>query len=104
MILEHAVLEVRPGQEEAFERSFTQAQSIIAASPGFRNLRLECCLEAPSRYLLLVEWDTLEHHTEGFRGSAAYEEWRALLHHYYEPFPTVDHFATVAEVSPGPSN
>ena len=59
---------------------------------GFRSLRLERCLETPSRYLLLVEWDRLEDHTEGFRGSAEYQEWRRLLHHFYDPFPTVEHY------------
>jgi heme-degrading monooxygenase HmoA len=60
--------------------------------PGFRSLRLERCVEIPSRYLLLVEWDTLEHHTEGFRGSTEYREWRRLLHHFYDPIPTVEHY------------
>ena len=92
MILEHAVLEVIPGQETAFQTSFDTATAIISAAEGFRSLRLSRCLEKPSRYLLLVEWGRLEDHTEGFRGSAAYQDWRALLHHFYDPFPTVDHY------------
>jgi heme-degrading monooxygenase HmoA len=95
MILEHAVLEVRPGEASAFETAMRGATSFIAGSPGFRSLRLEHCLETPDRYLLLVEWDTLEDHTEGFRGSPAYQEWRAALHHFYEPFPTVEHYEVV---------
>jgi heme-degrading monooxygenase HmoA len=51
------------------------------------------CLERPDAYLLLVWWQTLEDHTEGLRGSARYREWRALLHDFYDPFPTVEHFA-----------
>jgi heme-degrading monooxygenase HmoA len=96
MILEHAVLQVIEGRDEAFEADFARAKSIIAASPGFISLRLERCLETEDRYLLLVEWETLAAHTEGFRGSTAYEEWRALLHHYYDPFPTVEHYEVVA--------
>jgi heme-degrading monooxygenase HmoA len=92
MILEHACLDVRPGEEGSFEEAFAQAKSIIGSMPGFRSLRLERCLERPSRYLLLVEWDRLEDHTEGFRGSAQYQEWRRLLHHFYDPFPTVEHY------------
>ena len=52
-------------------------------------------MESPSRFLLLVEWAHLEDHTEGFRGSAAYEQWRATLHHFYDPFPVVEHYETV---------
>ncbi len=97
MILEHAVLDVRSGEEVAFEEAFAAATAIISASPGFRSLQLQHCIEEPRRYLLLVQWDTLEAHTEGFRGSPAYDEWRAALHHFYEPFPTVEHFESVLE-------
>ncbi len=98
MILEQAVLPVKPGQEEAFLAAFERASPIIAGQAGFRTLRLSRCLERPSSFLLLVEWDSLEAHTEGFRGSAGYEEWRRLLHHFYDPFPTVEHFTDVAVV------
>jgi len=81
-----------PGQEHAFEETFDRAKRIIASMPGFHSLRLERCLETPTRYLLLVEWDRLEDHTEGFRGSAEYQEWRRLLHHFYDPFPVVEHY------------
>ena len=95
MITEHAVLNVIPGQEDEFIATMDQAASLIAASPGFRSLRVERGLESPSTFLLLVEWESLEAHTEGFRGSEAYQEWRDLLHHFYEPFPVVEHFEPV---------
>jgi heme-degrading monooxygenase HmoA len=95
VILEHAPLDVIAGQEDAFEAAFSEAQAIISSMPGFRSLRLERCIERPNRYLLLVEWDTLEDHTEGFRSSPEYERWRALLHHFYDPFPTVEHYEVV---------
>jgi heme-degrading monooxygenase HmoA len=95
VILEHAVLCVKPGQSTEFESAFGEAKSIIAQMPGFRRLGLSRCIERPDEYLLLVEWDRLEDHTEGFRGSAQYERWRELLHHFYEPFPTVDHYAQI---------
>jgi heme-degrading monooxygenase HmoA len=95
VITEHAVLEVIPGQEQAFVDAMGTAKALIAASPGFVSLRVERCIERPSCFLLLVEWETLEDHTEGFRGSAAYEEWRAALHHFYDPFPVVEHFEAV---------
>jgi heme-degrading monooxygenase HmoA len=92
MVLEHAVLDVVPGEEAAFEAAFNKAKSIIAASEGFRALRLCRCVEEANRYLLLVEWARLEDHTNGFRGSPGYDEWRRLLHHFYDPFPVVDHY------------
>lgn len=96
MVIEHAVLNVRPGEEAAFEAAFAEARPYIAGASGFRNLRLGRCHEQPDRYLLLVEWERLEDHVDGFRRSDAYQEWRRLLHHFYDPFPTVEHFTEVA--------
>jgi heme-degrading monooxygenase HmoA len=95
MIREHALLPVLPGSEADFERAFAQARPLISARPGFRTMSLSRSLESPSSYLLLVEWETLEDHTVGFRESAEYQQWKALLHHFYDPFPVVEHFAVV---------
>ena len=95
MILEVAMLDVRPGQEEAFEGAFAEASSIISSMQGYVDHELQRCIERPSRYILLVRWETLEDHTVGFRGSPEYQQWKALLHHFYDPFPTVEHFTRV---------
>ncbi|MGN7455399.1 antibiotic biosynthesis monooxygenase family protein [Paenibacillus pasadenensis] len=95
MILEHALLSVIPGKEADFERDFRTASAIISSMRGYVRHTLSRCLEQPSRYLLLVEWETLEDHTHGFRESADYGRWKALLHHYYDPFPTVEHYTEV---------
>jgi heme-degrading monooxygenase HmoA len=100
VILEHALLTVRPGQQAAFEEAFTQARGIIAAMPGFGGLTLSRCIERDDGYLLLVRWARLEDHTEGFRGSLEYQEWRALLHSFYDPHPVVEHFTTVLVAEP----
>lgn len=95
MILELAILNVKSGQEQNFEFAFRQASAIIASMKGYRRHELQRCVETAGRYALLVEWETLEDHTVGFRGSAEYQEWRRLLHHFYDPFPTVEHFEKV---------
>jgi heme-degrading monooxygenase HmoA len=99
LITEHALLPVIAGREADFERAFALARPIITAMAGFRGLSLSRSIESPSVYLLLVEWERLEDHTVGFRGSAEYGHWKALLHHFYDPFPTVEHFTSVAESS-----
>jgi len=95
MVLEVAILNVRPGAAERFEAAFREAQAILAASRGYQRHELRRCVEAVDRYLLLVWWDTLESHAQGFRGSPAYARWRELLHHFYDPFPTVEHYLPV---------
>lgn len=99
MILEVAVLNVRHGQHAAFEHAFAEAQDIISSIPGYISHQLQRCLEAPDKYVLLVNWNRLEDHTKGFRQSAQYQEWKRLLHQYYDPFPTVEHFEVVYEGS-----
>ena len=95
MIVEHALLAVRPGRQAAFEQAFAQAKALIAGMPGFGGLTLSRCIERDDGYLLLVRWARLEDHTEGFRGSPQYQRWRELLHAFYDPFPVVEHYTTV---------
>jgi heme-degrading monooxygenase HmoA len=98
MILEVAILNVKPGQESAFENAFREAKPIIASMSGFISLELQNCVEEKNRYLLLVKWQKLEDHTVGFRQSSQYQQWKKLLHHFYEPFPTVEHYEKVNDV------
>jgi heme-degrading monooxygenase HmoA len=92
MILEAAILDVIPDKEKEFEVAFAKASPIIASMKGYISHQLQHCIEAPNRFLLLVQWETLEAHTVGFRGSTEYQEWKKLLHHFYDPFPTVQHY------------
>lgn len=95
MILEAAALQVKPGESQAFEAAFREAQAIIASMPGYRSHELQRCLERVGHYLLLVQWDSVAAHEEGFRKSPQYQQWRKLLHHFYDPFPTVLHYERV---------
>jgi heme-degrading monooxygenase HmoA len=97
MILEVAILDVIPGQERDFEKAFAKASGIIAGMAGYLSHQLQHCLEKQNRYILLVNWETLEAHTIGFRGSEQYQEWKRLLHHFYDPFPTVEHYELTLE-------
>lgn len=92
MILELAVLDVRTGPESQFEAAFSKARGIISAMPGFAGIELHRCVERANRYVLLVRWARLEDHTLGFRQSPEYQRWKALLHHFYETFPVVEHY------------
>jgi heme-degrading monooxygenase HmoA len=95
MILEVAILDVIPGRESEFQEAFSEAASIISSMRGYVSHDLKRCIEKPSRYILLVNWQRLEDHTEGFRESPRYQDWKALLHHFYDPFPEVEHYDDV---------
>lgn len=97
MILESAILYVKKGKEDQFEKDFADAGQFISSINGYINHTLHKCMEVQNKYLLSVKWETLEAHTVGFRESAAYLEWKRLLHHYYEPFPIVEHYELVLE-------
>ena len=92
MVLEAATLFVKEGSGEAFEKDFIKAGAFISSIKGYIRHELRRCLEVENKYLLLVEWKTLEDHTIGFRTSEVYKEWSKLLHHYYDPFPVVEHY------------
>lgn len=95
MLLEVVILNIKTDLDNDFESSFNKASSIISSVNGYLSHELHKCLEVEGKYLLLIKWETLEAHTVGFRSSPEYQEWKKLLHHFYEPFPTVEHFEKV---------
>ena len=95
MILEVATLDVKPGMDAEFEEAFASAQKIIETMHGYLSHELQRCIERENRYILLVKWESIEDHTQGFRNSAEYQQWRQLLHHFYDPFPSVEHYSLV---------
>ena len=97
MILEVATLEIKPNLNKEFETAFIEASRIISAMPGYISHDLQKCIEVDNRYLLLVYWQTLEDHTVGFRRSPEYQTWKKLLHHFYDPFPTVEHYCSAID-------
>ncbi len=102
MIREVAILNVRAGQANAFETAMAEALYLIRSTPGFQRITVERCMETASRYLLNVEWADLESHTVGFRESDRFPEWKAALHHFYDPFPVVEHYEYCIEAA-GPA-
>jgi heme-degrading monooxygenase HmoA len=99
MILEVAPLQIRPGSSVEFEAAFLVAQDMIASMPGYISHELLRCVERRDEYLLLVRWQSLEAHEVGFRKSPQYQTWKRLLHHFYEPFPTVSHYELIEGAS-----
>ncbi|HWJ25789.1 MAG TPA: antibiotic biosynthesis monooxygenase [Flavisolibacter sp.] len=97
MILEVAILNVKEGQQKQFEADFALAGQFISSIKGYLSHSLRKCIEQGNKYLLLVQWESLEDHTIGFRQSDQYQEWKKLLHHYYDPFPIVEHYETIIQ-------
>jgi len=95
MITEIALLNIKKDQSNLFETAFNKAQVIISSMKGYTEHELLKCLEEADKYVLIIRWQTLEDHTEGFRKNKMYHDWRNLLHHFYEPFPVVEHYEKV---------
>jgi heme-degrading monooxygenase HmoA len=103
MILEAAVLSIAPAQKVPFEAAFAQARLVIAQSPGFLAVQLQRCIEADGRYLLLVQWRTLDDHMSGFRQSPRFAQWRALIGPFFTAPPELYHYELVGgEGAPPP--
>ena len=98
MILEVAILQIKPNLSTDFEANFHKAMPLIAAAKGFVDLELQKCLEHDAKYILLVHWEEIQDHTEGFRKSPEYLQWKDLLHAFYDPFPVVEHYGACMQV------
>lgn len=95
MISEVAILNIIEGQQAAFEKDFEIAGQYISSIEGYMKHTLMKCVEKENQYLLLVEWTSVEAHEIGFRQSLQYQKWKELLHHYYNPFPVVQHYESL---------
>ena len=95
MILEVAIIDVRVGREEEFASAYAEARPLVASTPGCRSVRMTRGVESPSRFVLLVEWDSLDAHLENFRASERFGRWRALIGGYFAAPPLVEHFTDV---------
>ena len=93
MILEVAILNIKKGMSEEFENSFERAKMIISSRKGYISHDLKKSIEKEDKFILLVQWETIEDHEIGFRKSEEYQQWKTLLHHFYEPFPKVEHYS-----------
>jgi heme-degrading monooxygenase HmoA len=99
MILEHADIRIAPGQQAAFEQAIEHGlATVISRAKGFRGAQVQRGHESPERYLLLIQWDALEDHTIGFRQSALFAEWRAIVGPFFAAPPVVEHFDTAVDV------
>lgn len=94
MVLEVALIDVQPGHEAEFEAAFQQVRHAVADSPGCRSLRMTHGIETPTRFVLLVEWDSIADH-EAFRGSERFGIWRGGIGPHFVQPPHVEHFADV---------
>ena len=95
MVTEIALLNIKKGSSKEFEDAFAIAQNIIPPMKGYISHQLQKCLKDDHKYLLIVEWETVEDHEQGFRKNEAYKEWKNLLHHFYDPFPVVEHYKKI---------
>jgi heme-degrading monooxygenase HmoA len=92
MILELAIIEIKEGTNIAFEKNLDQAQHVLSQAEGYIGHEFKKCIERNNRYILLIKWTTLTAHTEGFRGSELFKEWRSLIGHFFENPPLVEHY------------
>ena len=96
MVTEIAVLEITPGSEDAFADAYRQVRHEVTGTPGFRSMRMTRGIESPSRFVLLVEWDSVEAHGT-FRASDGFGRWRAGIGPHFARPPQVEHYVDIDE-------
>jgi heme-degrading monooxygenase HmoA len=95
MVLEIGELQITPGAEEDFEMAYRGVRDVLASTPGCRSVRMTHCIESPRRYVLLVEWDSVQAHEQNFRASDRFTAWRAAIGPFFAHAPSIEHFEDV---------
>ena len=91
MVIEVADIQVPPGSEDAFADAYRGVRDVLVSTPGCRSARMTRCIESPSRFVLLVEWDSVEAHEQNFRASDRFATWRAAIGPFFAGPPNVEH-------------
>ena len=92
MVLEVALIDVQQGREDEFAKAYAEASEVLKATEGCRSVRMTKGIESPTRFVLLVEWDSVEAHLDNFRATERFIRWRGLIGPYFDGAPTVEHF------------
>ncbi|MER7005750.1 antibiotic biosynthesis monooxygenase [Dactylosporangium sp. NPDC000555] len=95
MVLEVALIDVQEGREDEFAAAYRKAYEVLASTPGLRSVRMTRGIESASRFVLLVEWDSVEAHLDNFRATERFTQWRGLIGPYFDGAPRVEHFTDV---------
>jgi heme-degrading monooxygenase HmoA len=95
MVLEVALIDVLPGHEDDFAAAYAEGHRVLGGTPGCRSVRMTRGVESPSRFVLLVEWDSVEDHERNFRGTDRFTTWRSLIGPHFAQPPVVEHFTDV---------
>ncbi|WP_213455339.1 antibiotic biosynthesis monooxygenase family protein [Rhizomonospora bruguierae] len=102
MVLEVALIDVLPGHEEAFAAAYAAGRELVATTPGCRTVRMTRGIESPTRFVLLIEWDSVEAHEVNFRQSERFPAWRAHIGPHFASPPVVEHFTDVPATAAPP--
>jgi heme-degrading monooxygenase HmoA len=98
MILEVADIRIDPAKQAEFDEAIVRGLTTVASqAKGFRGYKVNKSLESPGRVLLMIYWDTLEDHTEGFRGGPLFPQWRAIVGPFFAAPPVVEHFTLLSK-------
>lgn len=93
MIIELADFSVAPENHEAFGEALVKGVStVLSKSEGYLGHEILSSQETRGRWVLLVRWTSTEAHTVGFRQSAAFADWRAIIGPFFTKAPYVEHF------------
>jgi heme-degrading monooxygenase HmoA len=95
MVLEVALIDVLKGDEGRFAEAYGRAYPILASTPGCLAVRMTRGVESASRFVLLVEWESVEAHVDNFRATDRFGQWRGLIGPYFDGAPRVEHFVDV---------
>lgn len=97
MILEVAILKIKPGENSKFEAVFPKAEAIISSIPGYISHELQRCVETRGKYHFLIRWENIDAHMINFRQSPKFQEFRGLLGGFFAEPPVTEHFERVTD-------
>src|SRR6476659_53836 len=93
MVVEYIRYTIPADRAAAFEDAYARAGAILTADDHCLGHEIARGVENPERYVVRIEWDSVEGHEQGFRKSAAFGEFFALVKPFFEAIEEMTHYS-----------
>jgi quinol monooxygenase YgiN len=96
MVVEYIRYEVPAPRHDEFVAAYKAAAKELEASPHCLSYEISEGVEEPNNFTVRIEWDSVEGHEKGFRGSAQFGPFFAKVKPFYSEIREMKHYRVAA--------
>ena len=92
MIVEYTRYRIPQDRRESFVGAYEQAAGYLSASQHCLAYELSHCVEEQDRYILRIEWKSVQEHLDGFRKEPVFHKFLHLVQPFLHDIEEMQHY------------